>query len=353
MTVYLYMLFFTISFYGINKLRYNEKVEKLLLFLLFLMLFIVSAIRKHVGTDYGVYLYYYSGIENKIYDGEGMEIGYFYLNKITKYLFGGEYTIFIVTSLIIMGLVYLTVKKFSVDPLLSTILFMCIGLYMGSFNIIRQSIATAFILYSYKYCESKIKWIIPILIASLFHVTALLVIPFYIISRMNLQKKHYVMVILVGILLYLSYGSTVSYLTNIIEGFEHYEGSRFVTQGANPIRTIISMSILAFCFLGYNEIIKDKKIKFAFTMLVFANIFTLFMLKGKIFARIVGYFDIFQILVIPYVLKYMSKYEMRKYNIFITTVIVSCCSFYFYYSVRTNQGDVIPYRTYINEENKY
>lgn len=352
MEVYLYMLFFAISFYAINKLVYNKTVEQILLFIMFLILFIVSAVRKHVGTDYGVYLNYYRGIEDRIYDGEGMEIGYFYLNKITKHLFDGEYTIFIITSLIIVGLVYLTIKRFSVDPLLSTILFMCIGLYMSSFNIIRQSIAIAFILYSYKYSETKFKWLIPILIAALFHITALLVIPFYLISKINLQKKHYIILILSGVFLYLTYGRTVVYLTSIMEGFEHYKDSIFVTKGANPIRAVISISILIFCFTGYEDIVRNKKIKFAFTMLIFGNIFVLFMLKGKIFARVVGYFDVFQILIIPYVLKHMNKYKMRKYSIFITTIIVFCSGFYFYYSVKTNQGDVIPYRTYINEANK-
>ncbi len=351
MEVYLYMLFFSLSFYGINKMVYNKTVEQILLFLMFIMLFIVSAIRKHVGTDYGVYLYFYRMIDTREYDPEGMEIGYFYLNKIIKHLFGGEYAIFIVTSLIIIGLVYLIVKKFSVDPLLSTILFMCIGFYMESFNIIRQSIAIAFILYSYKYSETKFKWIIPILIASLFHITAILVIPFYLIAKMNLQKKHHILLVLAGFFLYLTYGKTVVYLTSIMEGFEHYKDSIFVTQGANPIRTVISISILLFCFTGYEDIVKDKKMKFAFTMLIFANIFTLFMLKGKIFARVVGYFDVFQILIIPYVLKYMNKHKMRKYSLFITSAIVCCISFYFYYSVSTNQGHVIPYRTYINEKN--
>lgn len=353
MEVYLYILFFAICFYGINKLIYNKSVEQVFLFIIFFMLFVVSAIRNYVGTDYGVYLNYYRGIGNRIYSGDGMEIGYFYLNKITKYLFGGEYTIFIVTSLIIIWMFYITVKKFSVDPLLSVILFICIGLYLGSFNIIRQSIAIAFILYSYKYSETKFKWMIPILIASLFHTTALLVIPFYAIAKMDLQKKHYLILISLGILLYVGYEKTVVYLTNLMEGFAHYNDSVFVTQGANPIRAVISISILVFCFTAYKDIMKDKKMKFAFTMLVFANIFTLFMLKGKIFARVVGYFDVFQILIIPYVIKNMEKYKMKKYSIFVTTAIICFSSLYFYYSIRTNQGNVIPYKTYINEKNRY
>ncbi len=347
MEVYLYMLLFAIYFYAINKLRYNDKVEKLLLFILFVMLFIVSAIRR-VGTDYNTYFNIYNNINNRVYDPDGIEIGYFYLNRLTKHLFGGEYTIFIVTSLIIIVLVYITIKKFSVDPLLSTILFMCMGLYLTSFNIIRQSIAIALILYSYKYCDTKTKWIVPILIASLFHKTALLVIPIYIICKIDLNKKHYFIIISIGILSFLFYEKTVVYLTNLMDSFQGYQDSVFVNEGANPIRTLISISILAFCSIGYNEIAKDKKMKIAFNMIIFGTIFSFFMLKGKIFARIVGYFDVFQILLIPYVLKNMNKYKMKKYSVFITTTIVACTSFYFYYTVKTNQAHVIPYRTYID-----
>lgn len=348
MGIYLNMLFFALSFYGINKMVYNKTIEKILLFIMFFMLFIVSAIRKYVGTDYGIYLHVYNGIENRVYDREGMEIGYFYLNKLTKYLFGGEYTIFIITSLIIIGLIYLTIKKNSIDPLMSMIIFMCLGFYITSFNTIRQYIAIALIFYSIRYCETKIKWIIPILIASLFHTTALIVIPFYFISKLNLSKKQYLVLLSLGPILYLSYGRTVIYLTNFLERFQHYQNSRFVTQGANPIRTIITISILVFCFISYDEIIKNKKMKFALGMVIFGTLFSVLMIHGKIFARIVDYFNIFQVILIPYVIKNMNRYKMKKYSIFITIAIICWSSFYFYYSIRTNQADVMPYRTYMN-----
>ena len=352
MEIYFYMLFFALAFYGMNKMVHNKIVERIMSFIIFSTLFIVSALRFHVGTDYGVYLNVYSNIENRIYDGEGMEIGYFYLNKLTKYILGGEYTIFIVTSLIIIGLVYITVIKFSLDPILSLILFMCIGGYIDSFNIIRQSISIAVIFFAYRYCETKIQWIIPMIVASLFHKTAILVIPFFLISKLNLKKKDYLIIMGVGILLYLSYERTVMYLTNFIEGFEHYQNSNFVTDGANPIRTLVSISIFIFCSMAYDEICKDKKAKFAFTMVIFATIFALFMRKGKIFARVVGYFDIFQIILIPYVIAHMKQIELKKYIIFISIIIVGCSSFYFYYTVKTNQANIVPYRTYVNEITK-
>ncbi len=347
MEIYFYMLFFALAFYGMNKMVHNKIVERIMSFIIFSMLFIVSALRFYVGTDYGVYLRTYSNIENIIYDGEGMEIGYIYLNKLTKYILGGEYTIFIVTSLIITGLVYITVIKFSLDPILSLILFMCIGGYVDSFNIIRQSISIAMVFFAYRYCETRIQWIIPIIVASLFHKTAILVIPFFLISKLNLRKKDYLIILSIGIFLYLIYGSTVSYITNFIGGFEHYQNSKFVTEGANPIRTFIGISILIFCSIGYSEICKNKKAQFAFSMLIFSTLFSLFMIKGKIFARVVGYFDIFQILLIPYVISNIKQIIIKKYIIFINVMIIGCTSFYFYYTVITNQADVIPYRTYL------
>ena len=346
MEVYLLLLISSLCIYLLNKYLCNKKAEKVLTFILFFILFIVSAIRKHVGTDYGVYLNVYRNIENKVYDSEGMEVGYFYLNKIVNNLFGGEYIIFIVTSLIITGLIYITVKNFSMDPILSGILFMCL-LYLTGFNIIRQYIATSIIFYSIKYCETRIKWFIVILIASLFHVTALFIIPFYLVSKLNLNKKHYLAIAGIGAMLFVTYGRTVAYLTTFIEGFEHYQGTNFVTQGANPMRAIINVFILIFCLIRYEEVMKNKKMKFSFSMILFGAICSLFMIKGKIFARIVDYFVIYEIILIPYVIKNMKKYNIRKYSIVITTFILGASMYYFYHSVKTNQGNVIPYKTYI------
>lgn len=348
MEIYLYLILFSIYCYIINITINNEKIERLILFLFFVILFVVSAFRNHVGTDYGVYLSIYKNIENRIYDPEGVEIGYFYLNQLTNWIFGGEYTIFLVTSLIIIGLIYITIKRFSVNPILSAILFMCL-FYITGFNIIRQYIALAIIFYSLRYCQSKTKWIIPVLIASLFHITAIFIIPFYLLAKLNFNKKQYLFILGLGFLLFLGYEKTVIYLTNLIDNFEHYNGTNFVTEGANPMRTFINICILIFCTISYKKIMKDRKMQFSFTMIVFGTIFSLFMIKGKIFARVVDYFMIYQIILIPYVIINMEKYNLKRYKLIITTFIMLASYGFFYYSVKTGQSGSTPYRTYISD----
>lgn len=350
MQIYLFLIISSMCIYLLNKYMKNETIEKTLTFILFFILFIISAIRKHVGTDYGTYQYVYTSIKDREYDKEGMEIGYFYLNKLVYNLFGGEYAIFIITSLIIIVLTYITIKKFSVDPIFSGILFMCL-LYITGFNIIRQHIAVAIIFYSLRYCETKIKWIIPIIIASLFHITSLFVIPFYFIAKLNLNRKYYIIISAIGGGLYLGYGRTVIYLTNFIEGFQQYRGTNFITEGANPMRTFINIFILIFCLVSYEEIMRYKKIKFSFNMMIFGVICSLFMIKGKIFARIVDYFTIYVIILIPYVVVNMKKYNLKKYTIIIITFIMLASYGYFYYSVKTGQSGVVPYKTYIYDRN--
>lgn len=348
MGVYFFLIALGIYFYIINRCINMKKVEKVLLFIFFIVLFSISSLRKHVGTDYGVYLHVYKTISDKTYSIEGMEFGYFYLNKLVSILFGGEYTIFIITSAITIGLIYLTVKKFSVDPLLSGILFMCL-MYITGFNVVRQFIAMALIFYSLRYCETNIKWIVPIIAASLFHTTALFIIPFYLISKRALGKRAYIFIAMIGFILFLGYGRTVAYLLNFFERFNHYEGSNFVTEGANPIRTLISISIFLFCLLSYEEIMKDRKMRFSFSMFLFGVVCSLFMMKGKIFARIVDYFCIFQIILIPYALSNLNRYNLKKYKTVISIFIILVSIYYFYYSVKTGQSGSTPYRTYIGD----
>lgn len=351
MNIYLFLMISSLYLYVIKSVNISKTFEKISAFIIFLELYIISAIRFHVGTDYGVYLDFYRKIDKLTYDPKGMEIGYFYLNKIVKAILGGEYAIFAITSLIIVGLVYLTVKKFSVDPVLSLIIYMCMS-YLISFNIIRQSITISIVFFSIRYIDSKFKWIIPLLIGSLFHKTILLVIPLFFLAKLNLKRIHYIIIFFIGIFLFLTYGRTLVFITNFIEGFNHYIGSNFVSEGANPIRTLITFTILGFFLLDYNEIMKNKKMKFAFTMFLFGAIFSLFMLRGKIFARVVDYFDIFQILLIPYVLNSIKKlniFGLKKYVTLITIFILIANFYYFYYSVKTNQSNVIPYKTYITD----
>lgn len=351
MEVYLFLIVSSLYLYILKSTNLGKKFERISAFIIFLELYIISAIRVHVGTDYGIYLDLYKKIDKLTYDPKGMEFGYFYLNKFVKNIFGGEYAIFAVTSLIIIGLVYLTVKKFSVDPVLSLIIYMCVS-YLTSLNIIRQSIAISIVFFSIRYIDSKVKWLIPLLIGVLFHKTMILVIPFFFLAKLNLKKKHYIFIGIIGIGLFLTYGRTLIFITEFIEGFDHYVGSNFVKEGANPIRTIITFTIFIFFLLDYKEIMKNKNMKFAFTMFLFGTMFSLFMVKGKIFARVVDYFDIFQILLIPYVINSIKKLNifcLKKYILLITTIILAANFYYFYYSVKTNQSNVIPYKTYITD----
>ena len=348
MKIYFFLIGLGIYLYIINRCINIKKVEKILLFIFFITLFCISALRKYVGTDYGVYLYFYNTIADKTYSVEGMDFGYFYLNKFVSALFGGEYTIFIVTSLITIGLIYLTVKKFSVDPLLSGILFMCF-MFITSFNIVRQFIAISLILYSLRYYETTVKWIVPVILASLFHKTTLFIMPFYFISKRNLSKRMYIFIAMIGFILFLGYGRTVTYLVNFFEEFNDYRNSNFIAEGANPIRVLINVIIFLFCLLAYEEIIKDKRMRFSFSMIMFGVICSFFMLKGKIFARVVDYFFIFQILLVPYVLNNLNKYNFKKYKTVVTVAILLLSSYYFYYSVKTGQSGSTPYRTYIGD----
>jgi transmembrane protein EpsG len=115
-----------------------------------------------------------------------------YLFELIQYLFiksGAEYTSFIMMSAIVTIIPFILVfYNYSVDYSLAIYLFFTMGIYVSTMNGIRQYIATGIILLGTKYLFTPKrsdfwKLLILILVASLIHDSALIMIPIYFLCR--------------------------------------------------------------------------------------------------------------------------------------------------------------------------
>ena len=111
------------------------------------------------------------------------EIGYVLLNWLIGRLTANFVWVMISCSSVTILLFIKEFKKESNNVWLSIFLFVTIGSYYVSFNLTRQIMATAIIFFgsSYLYEKKLIKYVWIIFTASLFHKTALVMIPFYFI----------------------------------------------------------------------------------------------------------------------------------------------------------------------------
>ncbi len=152
------------------------------------IIFIIAAIRVNVGNDYISYVKWFDNINGikKIND-----IGFNVLILFIKIFTNNSQWIFVISSLIINVFIFLTMKEEQEYYDISMLLFITLSFFFSSNNTIRQWIAISFILFSFRYIKQKkkYKFIVTILLASSFHILAILCTPLYFLLNFNLEKK--------------------------------------------------------------------------------------------------------------------------------------------------------------------
>lgn len=173
-----------------------SKVKKTLWFTAIIILPVfISAIRYNVGTDYLGYVQWFESINKLPFNTSwvlfGREPLFFWLNKAAFYLFRSEIGLFLLASLlihlfIIMGIDYF--KKHLSIPFSLFIFYMIF--FPFTLNGVRQGIAIAIVFFAIRYLIERrsIYFIVFILIASLFHTTAIICICFYFIRTSKKSK---------------------------------------------------------------------------------------------------------------------------------------------------------------------
>ena len=155
-----------------------------------LIMILYSGLRNNIGdTIYYVHTYGLIEESGAVMPVWGQKA---YLFELIQYLFiksGAEYTSFIMMSAIVTIIPFMLVfYNYSVDYSLSIYLFFTMGIYVSTMNGIRQYIATGIILMGTKYLFTPKrsdfwKLLILILVASLIHDSALIMIPIYFLCR--------------------------------------------------------------------------------------------------------------------------------------------------------------------------
>lgn len=210
--------------------------RRVFLSIAFLLVFIPSAIRYNIGTDFLSYIYIYESLD--LYK-EKIEPGYYFLNLFLKIFNANPQWVIASSAFIFTSVTFLAYPKKH-----AWILHFCFFsmLWYFSFNGIRQALATAFCFYAiFQYLEKKyISFIVITLVGSLFHFSAIftaLVGLLALIPVNKTLKTHFIPIIfitLIGIT-FISMTIVMVYLEKILSflGFTKYAayfGSRHFIQ---------------------------------------------------------------------------------------------------------------------------
>lgn len=172
------------------------------------------------------------------------------MNKIIGLIFENPQAILIITSLIILTGYALFIYKNSKMVWLSVFLFFTLGYFGAIMNTIRHQIAIVILLFSYNYIrENKfIKFIGIVLIAPLFHNTAIIFLVAYPISKCKFSYKLIAQLEEVTLIGYFIFPYIFNYILSYMPKYQYYMNETYLNgeiRLATIIQKLISSSILA------------------------------------------------------------------------------------------------------------
>lgn len=203
--VYIYL--FLISLAGV---LLNNKAKPIIFFYLIISLILISGSRYMVGVDYKNYVFMHDFIKRG--DSTYFEVGYTYLVELSFFLTGGDQFVFLFMALVTVPSSLYFVYKYSRWFSLSVFSYICLPfLYLATFNQIRQFFASSLFFLALSLSKKYIKSSFAIvLVAALFHKTALLFLPFLFIIHKKLRAKSFIFIFLI-------YTMVVLFFSNIYE----------------------------------------------------------------------------------------------------------------------------------------
>lgn len=169
-----------------------------------------------------------------------LEYGYIFLNSVVKTVIDEPVIVFLLIASISVSIYYFVFKELSPYPMLSIFCYMTFLYVFKETSQIRNGAACAIALYSIKYVINKDlrKFILTILIASSFHLTAFIALIFYPVSLIKWTKKKYVLFLVLSICLFnlnWIYGVMDDLLSNgtLFYRIAKYHGDKVATQDVN------------------------------------------------------------------------------------------------------------------------
>ena len=353
MEFYFELLFLILILTAIGYVNYSNK--KYIYFIISFTLLFVSMFRFKVGFDYKNYLDSINFIINN-----GINSNYIFYNRmepayklfvLISYHLRNSYFVFFISSFITILLVSLSIYRYSKDYLLSIFIFYSFPFfYLDSFSIIRQWSAVSIIIFGY---TSFIKnrnlfiFLITIILASLFHSSALisiLIIPFFFI---NFNRKMLLFLIFfIFILKYYLFNIIIYYLPFNLNKIERLLN----TKGGDKLIYIITFFSFLFFYFKSNLESINKNNSIGITIFIFGNcLLYLFTDLGQIAQRFSIYFiSIFIFLIPDFVFIITKKYNINfKILSYFFFSVIYFYSLYISYS-RFNFSPLIPYKFIFN-----
>mgnify|MGYP000359591255 CR=1 FL=1 len=258
------------------------------------------------------------------------DIGFGILQMILKSYSNNPQLLIFITAFITNLLILVVLYKYSRLFELSVYLYITSGLYIISMNGIRQFLAGAICFAATKYIfeGNWQKYILVVILASTFHQSALILIPIYFVIRRKAWTKVTFMLLFLTTFLVLGYNQLSEAFFSAIQDTQYSAYKEFNEGGANIIRVVIQAIPIILAYLGRDKLRElFPKIDYVVNMSLLGLMIMVIATQNWIFARFIIYFGLYNLILIPWVVKIFAK----RYQRIVYYAILVFYLLYFYY----------------------
>lgn len=225
---------------------------KIFLFLTAAMLIFVAGCRYYVGTDYGAY---YKGLTIyaphfeealRTFDEPGLPL---IARIVSWFTDDGAYIIFACSCLTI-GIFLITIYRYENSYLMTSLLFLFLQ-WNGTFNAVRQCFAAAILFCGHRFIYDKKlwKWLLTVLLAACFHISAVIMAVLYFLLRNKVRLRN-VLLLAIGTYIVSANYDTVFSFVGLLKDKDMVLDT-YATTTVNALRILVSCSPAIACLILY------------------------------------------------------------------------------------------------------
>lgn len=326
----------------------NRYVKIALQILSFAPLFIVSAVRYNVGTDFPeTYTKRFLWRANQGADiSAAFEIGFVKIIDFILLFSKNPQWLFAVCSLIFVGLTFIAVYQQSNNPTYSILLLVIGCHYFISLNLMRNFVAISIFIYAFKYIKERklIKYSIFMLLASSIHMSMLIFFPLYFLYNERKCGVKTTAILSIGTIVLLPILKiSFQYIIQYTDYGIYYETQQYSSAIFLTSLFIINLMLLIMFLKNYKENQEDKLYNFYIKIELISFLITILSLILPMARRLILGFNFVQILSIPYIL---GKEKNAKVRLVLNALIIAIFTFYTYREIAIlGSHEVLPYQT--------
>lgn len=311
---------------GIKGSRNSDSNRKQYIFVICLILILQSGLRNvAVGADTYAYSVFFQDVKNMSWTDVWLEVtnyyqlaigkdpGYVVFEKLAQYI-APTYQLFLMLISILffaaMGnFIYKNTTEL-IEVIFAFILYS--ALYYSFFSITghRQTIATAAVFVGFELIKKRkaISFLIIILLASTIHRSSLVFLPFYFIGQIQNTKLFYTFVLLLFPFL-LGISSQMSVYLQLLGGYEGYDS--YDGAGTYTFTSLIILVALTTWWRLKSVLYKNPDAGILYNAFALAILFTPLTWFNPSAMRVVQYFSIFMMVLIPLTIQSFTRFSAQ------------------------------------------